>query len=97
MLKEKRLELSTFLRVKGALIRSRFLQLKDMDTPTSFFFNLEKSLAQRKHMTCLKLPGGQVTMSPSEMRRCAMDFYANHFKVEPCRMECQEKLLEGLS
>lgn len=39
MLQEKRLALSSFLqeRVKGALVRSRFLQLKDMDGPIFFF------------------------------------------------------------
>lgn len=31
-------------RVKGALIRSCLFQLKDTDTPRSFFLNLEKSV-----------------------------------------------------
>ena len=97
-LQEKRLELSSLLqeRVKGALVRSRFLQLKDMDAPSSFFFNLERSVAQRKQMTCLKLPGGRVTTSPGEMRTHAMDFYADLFEAEQCSMECREELLEGL-
>ena len=97
-LQEKRLELSSLLqeRVKGALVRSRFLQLKDMDAPSSFFFNLERSVAQRKQMTCLKLPDGRVTTSPSEMRTHAMDFYADLFGAEQCSMECREELLEGL-
>lgn len=30
-------------RVKGALICARFTKLRDMDAPTTFFFNLEKS------------------------------------------------------
>ena len=98
LLQEKRLELSLFLqeRVKGALVRSRFLQLKDMDGPSSFFFNLERSVAQRKQMTCLKLPGGRVTTSPGEMRTHAVSFYADLFGAEQCSMECREELLEGL-
>ena len=98
LLREKKLELSSFLqeRVKGALVRARFLQLKDMDAPTSFFFNLERSVAQRKQMTCLKLPGGRVTTNPGEMRSHAMNFYADLFRAEPCSMECREDLLEGL-
>uniref|UniRef100_H3C2D2 BTB domain-containing protein n=1 Tax=Tetraodon nigroviridis TaxID=99883 RepID=H3C2D2_TETNG len=104
-LREKRLELSTLLpeRVKGALVRSCFLQLKDMDAPTSFFFNLEKSAAQRKQMTsqrkqmtCLKLPGGRVTTSLSEIRSCAMDFYTELFGAEYCSLEGRGELLEGL-
>ena len=88
LLQEKRLELSSFLqeRVKGALVRSRFLQLEDMDAPSSFFFNLERSVAQRKQMTCLKLPGGRVTTSPGEMRTHAVSFYADLFGAEQCSM-----------
>ncbi|KAJ3609089.1 hypothetical protein NHX12_023616, partial [Muraenolepis orangiensis] len=81
LLQKKRLELSSFLqeRVKGALVRCRFLEIKEMDAPTPFFFNLERSVAQRKQMSCLKLPGGRVTSSPEEMRDHAMDFYTNLF------------------
>ena len=81
--------------MKGALVRSHFLQLKDMDAPTSFFFNLESSVAQRKQVTCLELPGGRVTTSPHEMRSHAMDFYTNLFGDEQCRMVGCEELLEG--
>ena len=98
VLKKKKLELSSFLneRVKGALIRCRFLQLKDMDAPSSFFFNLERSVAQRKQMTCLQLPGGRVTTSPGEMRSHAMVFYADLFGAQQCSMQSREELLEGL-
>ncbi|KAI3357925.1 hypothetical protein L3Q82_016315 [Scortum barcoo] len=52
LLQEKRLELSSFLqeRVNGAHVRSRFLQLKDINAPSSFFFNLERSVAQTKQI-----------------------------------------------
>uniref|UniRef100_A0A3Q3ERM5 Reverse transcriptase domain-containing protein n=1 Tax=Labrus bergylta TaxID=56723 RepID=A0A3Q3ERM5_9LABR len=98
LLKEKRMELSSFLqeRVKGALVRSRFLQLKDMDAPTSFFFNLERSVAQKKLLTCLKLPGGRITADPKEMSSHAMQFYEDLFGAESCSQECRRELLEGL-
>lgn len=49
MLGQKKRELSVLLqeRVKGALVRSRFIGLKDMDAPTAFFFNLEKKEARQ--------------------------------------------------
>ncbi|KAJ3583897.1 hypothetical protein NHX12_015394 [Muraenolepis orangiensis] len=95
---KKRLELSSFLqeRVKGALVRCRFLEIKEMDAPTPFFFNLERSVAQRKQMSCLKLPGGRVTSSPEEMRDHAMDFYTNLFGGQQCSTEGREETLEGL-
>ncbi|KAJ3610842.1 hypothetical protein NHX12_022932 [Muraenolepis orangiensis] len=98
LLQKKRLELSSFLqeRVKGALVRCRFLEIKEMDAPTPFFFNLERSVAQRKQMSCLKLPGGRVTSSPEEMRDHAMDFYADLFGGEQCSIEGREEILEGL-
>ncbi|KAJ3614016.1 hypothetical protein NHX12_017593, partial [Muraenolepis orangiensis] len=98
LLQKKRLELSSFLqeRVKGALVRCRFLEIKEMDAPTPFFFNLERSVAQRKQMSCLKLPGGRVTSSPEEMRNHAMDFYTDLFGGEQCSIEGREEILEGL-
>ncbi|KAJ3609348.1 hypothetical protein NHX12_023871 [Muraenolepis orangiensis] len=66
-----------------------------MDAPTPFFFNLERSVAQRKQMSCLKLPGGRVTSSPEEMRDHAMDFYTNIFGGEQCSIEGREEILEG--
>ncbi|KAJ3609130.1 hypothetical protein NHX12_023654 [Muraenolepis orangiensis] len=98
LLQKKRLELSSILqeRVKGALVRCRFLEIKEMDAPTPFFFNLERSVAQRKQMSCLKLPGGRVTSSPEEMRDHAMDFYTNLFGGEQCSIEGREEILEGL-
>ncbi|KAJ3615285.1 hypothetical protein NHX12_018853, partial [Muraenolepis orangiensis] len=85
LLQKKRLELSSFLqeRVKGALVKFRFLELKEMDAPTPFFFNLERSVVQKKQMSCLKLPGGRVTSSPGEMRNHAMDFYTDLFGLSP--------------
>lgn len=95
---KKKKELSAFLqeRVKGALVRSRFLQLKDMDAPSSFFFNLERNAVQRKQMACLKLPGGRLTADQNEMRAHAIDFYTSLFKAEPCSAENRKELLESL-
>lgn len=51
--KKKKRELSLVLneRVKGALVRSRFLSLAEMDAPTSIFFNLESRMAQQRHVS----------------------------------------------
>eukprot|EP00064_Thunnus_orientalis_P013984 superscaffoldBa00002362_g14025 len=67
-----------------------------MDGLSAFFFNLERSVAQRKQMTCLKLPRGRVTTSLVEMRSHAMDLYVDLFEAEQCSMEFREELLERL-
>ncbi|KAK3549663.1 hypothetical protein QTP86_006554 [Hemibagrus guttatus] len=69
-LHQKKKELGSYLdeRVKGALVRSRFTTLEDMDAPSAFFFNLARSTAQHRQMVCLRLPDGRVTMDITEMR-----------------------------
>ncbi|KAJ8400328.1 hypothetical protein AAFF_G00397110 [Aldrovandia affinis] len=67
-----------------------------MDTPSSFFFNLKKNVARRKHMACLKLPGGRVIADPGEMRKHAVDFYNVLFGAEDCDKHCVAELLAGL-
>lgn len=70
---------------------------KKMDAPSSFFYNIKKCLAQRKHMACLKPPGGRLTMSQSKMRANANDFYTNLFWAELCSLENHQELLAGHS
>uniref|UniRef100_A0A669BQM4 Reverse transcriptase domain-containing protein n=1 Tax=Oreochromis niloticus TaxID=8128 RepID=A0A669BQM4_ORENI len=94
----KRQELNHFLheRVKGALVRARFTRLQDMDAPTTFFFNLGKSVVHRKQMVCLQLSDGKVTTDPAEMRRHAVAFYTDLFSADGCDVDSASDLLQGL-
>jgi len=83
-------------RVKGALVRARFTTVRDMDAPTSFSFNLEKSVSRKKQMVCLRLPDGKTTTNQAEMRRHAVDFYSTLFIAEDVHRGCQDELLRGL-
>ncbi|KAJ4945594.1 hypothetical protein JOQ06_023275, partial [Pogonophryne albipinna] len=49
-------------KAKGALIRACFTSMRDIDAPTTLFFNLERSVGQRKQMVCLRLPDGQMEL-----------------------------------
>ena len=97
-LQQKNKELGSFLheRVKGALVRSRFTSVRDMDAPTAFFFNLEKSVSQTKQMVCLRLPDGTMTTDLVEMRQHAVELYSALFRMEDCNRECVDELLQGL-
>lgn len=79
LLQEKSLELRTSMqkRVKGALVRSHFLNIRDMDAPSSFFFSLENTFARSKLMTSLKLLGGRVMPDQKIMRSHAVFFYSS--------------------
>lgn len=97
-LQQKKSELGSFLneRVKGALVRSRFIAVNEMDAPSAYFFNLERSVAQHKQMVCLRLPDGRVTTDIAEMRHHAVDFYSCLYTAEHCDLDCAEQLFKGL-
>lgn len=97
-LNEKRKELGTLLqeRVKGALVRSRFCSIKDMDAPTAYFFNLEKKTVQYKQMHHLRCPNGNLTANPVEMRKLAVDFFSLLYSAEKCDPDSAKDLLKDL-
>lgn len=85
-LRNKKLELRSILeeRAKGALIRARISSIKDMDSPTSYFFNLKRKVAQQKRVLRLRKENGTLTSNPTEMRKMAMDFYADLYGNTDC-------------
>lgn len=98
LLKEKKKELGLFLkeRVKGAMVRARYINIREIDAPSTFFFNLERTVAQKKQMACLSLPDGRVTTDPAEMRKHAVDFYTALYGAEVSDVECTAELLQEL-
>ncbi len=69
-------------KVKRALVRSHYVSLQDMDAPTKLFFNLNKKCFHTNYMHALRTPDGNVTSDPLEMRRLAVDFYADLYAKE---------------
>ena len=70
------------IRAQGALVRSKFQGISEMDASSKFFFGLEKKNGQRKIIHCLKSAVGQELTSPSEIRKRAVEFYAELYKCE---------------
>lgn len=66
---------------KGALVRSRFLSVTQMDAPSHFFFGLEKKNGQRKVIHSLS-DGGSIISDPYEIRKFAVSFYEDLFKSD---------------
>jgi len=83
-------------KAKGALIRARFARLREMDAPSSFFFNLEKKERGRKMMMHLKDGNGNVVSDPKEMRKIALSFYKDLFREGLCDIGCMEELHKDL-
>lgn len=63
------MELGSFLQEwkRGAMIRAKFCSIKDMDAPSSYFFNLENKNVQRKQMYHLQRANGTITSDPVEI------------------------------
>ncbi len=95
---EKKQDLESLLQVqaKGALIRSRFVSVHEMDAPTAYFFNLEKVSKQQNEMFCLTTPDGLKTSDSRQIRKIAVDFYSDLYRKEETDTECVSQLLQQL-
>ena len=83
-LKSKKSTIANLLGVSalGALVRSRFMNITQMDAPSRFFFGLERKNGQRKTIHSLRTGSGSEVSDSSEIRKCAAEFYRNLFRSE---------------
>ncbi|KAI4883508.1 hypothetical protein NFI96_029469, partial [Prochilodus magdalenae] len=97
-LEELRRNLGAFFsdRAKGALVRARFQMLREMDAPSSFFFDLEKKCGESKHMHALYMSDGRLSSDTSEVRGRAVEFYSDLYKAESCDDACVDTLVADL-
>lgn len=63
------------VKVQGALVRSRFQNIDQMDAPTKFFFNLEKKNGQKRLIHALRSESGMLLSDPIDIRKRAVCFY----------------------
>lgn len=82
--KSKKEMLADLLGVKaqGALIRSRFQSITQMDAPSKKFFNLESKNGQSHIIHSLHSDSGKELTEPSEIRKHAVAFYSNLYRYE---------------
>lgn len=83
-LKSKKKDLADLLKKKtqGALVRSRFQNVSEMDVPSKFFFNMEQKNGRKKFIHAVRTESGELLSNPSDIRRRARSFYSNLFKSE---------------
>ena len=83
-LKSKKSALANLLGIaaQGALVRSRFLDITQMDAPSHFFFGLERKNGQRKIVHSLRSSSGSAISDSSEIRKFAVRFYKDLYKSE---------------
>lgn len=80
----KKSVLTTLLGVsaQGALIRSRFKSVVEMDVPSHFFFGLEQKNGQKRYIHSLKSDSGHVLSDHAAIRKLAVSFYCDLYKCE---------------
>ena len=93
-LKGKKMALAGLLdsKVQGALVRSRFQNIAEMDAPSSYFFSLEKRNGQGKVIHALLSDTGQELTEPGQIRARAVSFYQKLYSAE---YQEEPALLEG--
>lgn len=69
-------------KAQGALTRSRFQSLSQVDAPTKYFFSLEKKQGQSKLIHCLRAEDGRELQETGEIRRRAVQFYTELFSSQ---------------
>ena len=99
VLEEQRKELNLLLRhqARGALVRSRFQHINEIDTSSTYFFNLKKSHSKSKTLLCIRLRDGELTENPEKINYRCWNFYKNLYSVTPTDESALETLLANLS
>ena len=90
--KRKQLEDLTTQKVRGACIRTKFNMQNYLDSPTKFFFNLEKKEGCRRTLSFLENEQGEVTTDSSKIHSITKDFYKNLYTKSQTSTKAQEKL-----
>ncbi len=81
---KKKAQLADLLghKAQGALVRSRFQSIDQMDAPSKYFFSLEKKNGQRRLIQALRSEDGGLLLNPADIRRRAACFYQNLYRSE---------------
>ena len=91
------------LRGHEATFRSKMKWIEQGEKPTKYFFNLEKSLYEKKLIRELKLENDEITSNPTLINKEIESFYANTYtsKFDETRISQQnipfEDFIEGLN
>ncbi|KAK3542324.1 hypothetical protein QTP86_022474, partial [Hemibagrus guttatus] len=84
-LKSKKAKMNDLLDVtaQGALVRSRFTSVTEMDAPfPKFFFSLEQKNGQKGFIHAVRTESGDLLSEPTEIRKQTVSFYSKLYSSE---------------
>lgn len=73
--------------ILGPFLQEKVKGAMDMDAPSSFL-NLEKTVGQRRHMACHRLPDSRVTTDSGEMRSFVLPSLAGRIVIWRVLQSC---------
>ncbi|KAK3557976.1 hypothetical protein QTP86_005635 [Hemibagrus guttatus] len=83
-LKSKKAKMNDLLDVtaQGALVRSHFTSVTEMDNPSEFFFSLEQKNGQKRFIHAVRTESGDLLSEPTEIRKQTVSFYSKLYSSE---------------
>ncbi|KAK3575409.1 hypothetical protein QTP86_026245, partial [Hemibagrus guttatus] len=83
-LKSKKAKMNDLLDVtaQGALVRSRFTSVTEMDAPFKFFFSLEQKNGQKRFIHAVRTESGDLLSEPTKIRKQTVSFYSKLYSSE---------------
>ena len=94
---ESRLKALCVREFEGIVIRSRAEWFEQGERPSRYFFQLQKTKAQKSHISSVYDSSGSEVLSQSEIENAHVDFYTSLFSEEPIDVDMQNVLLSSLS
>ncbi|KAK3526475.1 hypothetical protein QTP70_029653, partial [Hemibagrus guttatus] len=83
-LKSKKAKMNDLLDVtaQGALVRSRFTSVTEMDAPSKLFFSLEQKNGQKRFIHAVRTESGDLLSEATEIRKQTVHFYSKLYNSE---------------
>ena len=93
---ESRLKALYTKELQGIIVRSRAEWLEEGERPSRYFFQLQKTKAQKCQISSVYDSNGVEVFSQDEIEKAHVDFYSGLFSEEPIDLNVQNDLLSSL-
>ncbi|KAK3505574.1 hypothetical protein QTP70_021451, partial [Hemibagrus guttatus] len=92
-LKSKKAKMNDLLDIaaQGALVRSRFASVTEMDAPSKFFFSLEQKNGQKRFIHAVRTESGDLLSEPTEIRKQTVCFSSKLYSSERSGAQIMEE------
>jgi len=83
-------------RAKGALVRLKIKNLSLFDTPSKFFFSLERKTKTQQQLLSVQSPEGGIVSEPKMIKRIVVDYFSSLFCAKKIDLNVARAFIEPL-